>query len=181
MSAMPPPGPIARRAAADALANVGVQEEGGNNRGKFVELYQKSVGIPPGSPWCAAFLRFRLEAADARIEPNDLPPSFPDSGWCPDYSAWGRKMGLLTPVSLARESPSRVAVGDLALFWFSTLKRHAHIGIVVEVHSWGVVTVEGNTGPESGAGVDRDGDGVFRKERDWSELGSMGAFVRLPF
>jgi hypothetical protein len=142
-------------------------------------LYQKAVGIPPGSPWCAAFIRFRLEAADGKLAPNDLPADFPDSGWCPDYSAWGRKKGLLTPASIARESPSRVAVGDLALFWFAALGRHAHIGIVVEVRPWGVYTVEGNTSPESG--VERDGDGVFRKERRWSEFGANGAFVRLPF
>ena len=59
--------PIATRAAADALANVGVTEEG-ENRGKFVEAYQRAVGIPPGSPWCAAFVRFRFEAAAKAME-----------------------------------------------------------------------------------------------------------------
>ncbi len=48
--------PIARRAALDATANVGVTETGGNNRGKFVAIYLKAVGIFEAAPWCAAFL-----------------------------------------------------------------------------------------------------------------------------
>ena len=59
--------PIALRAAADALANVGVTEEG-ENRGKWVETYLRTVGLPPGSPWCAAFVRFRFEQAAAALK-----------------------------------------------------------------------------------------------------------------
>lgn len=174
---LPNSGPIARRAAVEALANVGVTEQGGNNSGKFVEVYLDSVGLDAGNPWCAAFVRFRFEDA-AKDLGVKLPSSFPDSGYCPDYSAWGRSRGLWMPVS-SDESRDDVQPGDLALFWFASKKRHAHIGIVVEVHTWGVWTVEGNTSDDSG--VNRDGDGVYKKRRDWGELGSSGGFVRCPF
>lgn len=174
---LPNSGPIARRAALDALANVGVVEEGGNNSGKYVEAYLASVGLDAGNPWCAAWARFRFEKAAAALGLT-LPKSFPDSGYCPDYSAWARNRGFYLPVS-SDESRDGVQPGDLALFWFANKKRHAHIGIVAEVHPWGVWTVEGNTSDDSG--VNRDGDGVYKKRRDWSELGTSGGFVRCPF
>lgn len=171
-------GPIAKRAAADALANIGVTEEGGNNRGKYVETYLHSVGLDAGDPWCAAFVRYRFEQA-AKALGVALPSNFPDSGYCPDYQSWARGRGLWIPISSdAARSPQ---VGDLALFYFAGKGRVAHIGIVVEAHEWGVWTVEGNTGPEAGTGVNRDGDGVYKKRRDWSELGTSGGFVRCPF
>ena len=172
--------PIAERAAAEALANVGVVEVG-ENRGKFVETYQRAVGIPPGSPWCAAFVRFRFEAA-AKALGLTLPDGFPDSGYCPDYQAWAKARGLWVPVASAEAEPFQVRPGDLALFWFSAKNRVAHIGIVVEPgQTWGAITVEGNTGPERGEEVERDGDGVYRKRRDWAELGARGGFVRMNF
>lgn len=176
----PDSGPIARRAAADALANVGVTEQGGNNRGRYVETYLAAVGLDPGDPWCAAFVRFRFERAAAALG-LDLPRSFPDSGYCPDFKAWGVSRKLWLPSS-STEARDDVQVGDLALFYFASKKRVAHIGIVTELHPWGVWTVEGNTGPESGSGVNRDGDGVYKKRRDWSEFGGVGGgFVRCPF
>ena len=56
--------PIALRAAKEAIDNVGVQEVG-DNRGKAVEIYQASTipPVPPGSPWCAAFVVYRLRNA----------------------------------------------------------------------------------------------------------------------
>jgi hypothetical protein len=176
---LPLPGPIARRAAADALANVGVTEQGGNNKGKYVEIYLDSVGLDPGNPWCAAMIRYRFEAAAAALGLT-LPRAFPDSGWCPDYSNWARERGLWLPIS-SDESRDELAAGDLCLFWFASKKRHAHIGIVTDPEPWGAWTVEGNTSAETGTGVNRDGDGVYKKRRDWSEFGAMGGFVRCPF
>jgi hypothetical protein len=59
------------------------------------------------------------------------------------------------------------------------MKRVAHIGIVVAVHPWGVTTVEGNTGPDGDGVVERNGDGVYRKSREWMELGQFGGFMRV--
>ena len=173
--------PIALRAAADALANVGVTEEGGENRGKWVEIYQRATGNKPGDPWCASFVRYRFEAA-ARALGLTLPPAMPDSGWSPAYWGWAQGAGIWLPVQAAQLEPHQVRAGDLACFWFAAKGRIAHIGIVVEPgKTWGAVTVEGNTGPERGEEVNREGDGVYRKLRDWSELGARGGFVRINF
>ena len=170
--------PIAMTAAYQALLNVGVVEEG-ENRGKWVETYQAAVGIPPGSPWCAAFIRYRLEQS-ARSLGTTVPAGFPDSGWTPAYEAWAKQNGFWVPVSTAEVGTVKPRTGDLACFWFAAKARIAHIGIVVEPSKdWGVVTVEGNTGPDVGDQVNRDGDGVYKKHRCWHELGTGGGFIRL--
>lgn len=171
------PGPIALRAAKDALANVGVTEEGGENRGKYVEIYLASVGLGPGNPWCAAFVFYRLQQA-AKAVGAVMSPKPPKSGYCPDWKSWAKSNGLWIPV----DSDIKVLPGDVALFYFASKERVAHAGIVVERKaSGGVLTVEGNTGPEKGGEVNRDGDGVYKKDRDWHEFGAYGGFVRLPF
>lgn len=175
---MNPPGAVAIRASKDALANVGVTEEGGENRGKFVEVYLKSVGLQPGDPWCAAFASYRLQAASKALGVT-LSPAPPKSGYCPDWKDWAKKHGYWLSV----DTDEKILPGDLALFYFSAKGRVAHIGIVVErmPNGDGVYTVEGNTGPERGQEVNRDGDGVYRKEREWEEFGKFGGFIRLPW
>ena len=171
--------PIALRAAKDALANLGVHEEGGNNDGKFVNVYQKSVGIGPGDPWCAGFAYYRYLAASISLS---LPtPVLICSGYTPDWKSWAVKKGLWITRPRAISDPSLIRVGDLVLFYSPAKGRIYHIGIVVEVEAWGVWSVEGNTGPESGdpLTVNAEGDGVYRKKRNWSELGSKGGFIRV--
>ena len=163
---------IATKAAVDALANVGVEEQGGENRGKYVGVYQHSTNNSPGDAWCASFCYYRLITAAAFYDKALV--GIPRSGYTPDWKSKAVDSGKWLPVGKAKASPSSVRVGDLCLFYSSSKNRIFHIGIVVEVHDWGVVTVEGNTSAE--AGVDADGDGVFRKIRNWSELGSGGGF-----
>ena len=173
---MKQPGPIALRAIADAERNVGIAEQGGQNRGKAVETYLASVGLPPGNPWCAAFVYYRLAAAAAHLDVA-LPVWLPRSGYCPDWRKAAQKRGVWIPVSevtAGKVSPQR---GDLCLFYFAAKGRVAHIGIVAEVDAEGCVTVEGNT--SDGSGVNRDGGGVYRKRRSWSQLGTLGGFVRI--
>ncbi len=166
---------IALKAAADAIANIGVEEQGGENRGKFVGVYQASTGNRPGDPWCASMVYYRLITAAAFYDKALV--GVPISGYTPDWKNQAVKSKKWLPVSQAKATPSKVRVGDLCLFYSSSKKRIFHIGIVIEVHSWGVVTVEGNTSAEPG--VDADGDGVFRKVRSWSELGTGGGFFLL--
>lgn len=171
--------PIAIEAARAALANVGVTEVGGDNRGTAVETYQRAVGIPPGSPWCAAFVRYRYEAAAERLD-RDLPAGFPDSGWVPSFVGWARSNGLWIPRRSAQDDHTQVRPGDLACYWYEASQRCAHIGIIVEpATADGFVTVEGNTGPDRGTTVEREGDGVYRKRRRWSSLGIGGGIIRI--
>ena len=83
--------PIALRAAKEALDNIGVLEVG-NNRGVAVETYQASCipAIPPGSPWCAAFVVYRLRNAAHDLNLS-IPADWPRSGYCPDHGNWGRR------------------------------------------------------------------------------------------
>lgn len=170
-------GTIGRAAANGALANVGVTEEG-DNRGQWVETYQRAVGIPPGSPWCAAFVRFRFEKAAEALD-LELPAAFPDTGWVPSYEAWARRSGFWIPAKDA----DKIQKGDLACFWFPAKGRCAHIGIVTAPPNEDGIfqTVEGNTGPDRGTQVERDGDGVYLKRRRISHLGAHGGFIRIPF
>jgi len=150
------------------------------------------VGLTAGAPWCAAFVRYCAGKAatflKAAGEDVSIPAAFPVSGYCPDYEAWARERGLWITVEQAQffttdqksdQGFGRPQRGDLVLFYFSAKGRVAHIGVVIGVFEGGVLTVEGNT--SGGSGVNREGDGVYRRRRKWAELGAKGGFVRLPF
>jgi len=168
---------VAKYALAKAKANVGVVEVGMND-GAHIRKYQQAC-IPPleaGSPWCAAFLVYRFVQAFTALSIDAS--GFPKSGYCPDWQRWAMNNNRWIDVDDAEAEPDMIEPGDACLFWFAPKGRVAHIGIVESVHEWGVYTIEGNTGPEVGT-VNREGDGVFRKKRNWSEFGSAGGFIRM--
>ena len=181
-------GPIAQRAALDAQQPdvLSVRETGGNNRGKYVETYLKAAGTDAGDPWCAAFVFYRLIAAAKELG-KTLPVDFDPRAYTPDWRNWAIKKQLWVPVATAKSDPSTVQVGDAVLFYFASLGRVGHVGMVTGL--WkndsgeiiGVRTVEGNTGPDKGADVERAGDGVYAKKRTWAQLGARGGFARLAF
>lgn len=176
---MKQPGRIALAAVNIAEAHVGVLEVGGNNRGPEVEAFLAAAQLPPGQPWCAAFVRYSLERA-AEEAGAPLPRGFPDSGWCPAFEAWGKREGLWIPA--VRNVAAEARRGDLALFYFPAKGRVAHIGFVTGAADQHLLTCEGNTGPDAPTGgVTREGDGVYRKRRSWLTLGALGGLVRLPF
>lgn len=171
---MQKPGPIALRAAADAEKNIGVHETGGENEGPAIATYLASVGIGSPAPWCAAFCFYRLKAAARELGLPWPQMGYPKSGYCPDVKNWAKAHGFWIPVG--SHPPMR---GDLCLFYFGAKGRVAHIGIVVDPsNGHDFYTVEGNTSDDSG--VDREGDGVFRKHRTSRQLGDFGGFVRVP-
>lgn len=183
---MRPVGKIAIKAAsvAEGFADAKITEEGGENRGVQVEKFLRGVGLGAGNPWCAAFVRYCEGKAEAFLKVAgdktvDIPDSFPVSGYVPDFENWGRKNGGWITIDQAREGLITPQPGDLALFYFAAKGRTAHIGIVTGTWEGGVLTVEGNT--SGGPGVNRDGDSVFRRRRKWTELGTRGGFVRVPF
>jgi hypothetical protein len=180
--------PIAELALKLAVANEGVIEEG-INRGDAVEAYQKSCvpPLPPGSPWCAAVIRYRLKQAATKLG-LVYDKTFPRTGWTPDYSAWAKANDKWITVNVLKSVgidtlQKAVFPGDLVCFYMSHLGRIAHIGQVVAVHPWGLETIEGNTSPEPSdeGSVERDGDGYFFKTRTWAELGKFGGVIQLDF
>ena len=193
---------IALKAATVAEGFVGTVESGGENRGAQVERFLASVGLGRGAPWCAAFVRHVFEKAAGFVNLSGagnrtkrvlsdaplLPAGFPDSGYTPDFANWARANNAWADVSQLRGGFYEPKRGDLVCFYFAGKGRIAHIGIVVGTFKGGVITVEGNTSapvspsdPFAIVGVDRDGDGVFRKRRTWASLGRLGGVVKIGF
>jgi hypothetical protein len=116
-----------------ARAEVGAREEPpGSNDGPRVRAYLRSVGLPGGYPWCAAFVAWVGERALGRRWP------VPRTGDCDVLLSWGRRNNCLffTP-----------EVGDLFLELSPKNPRDAHhVGFVVQVGSLFLWTIEGNRG-----------------------------------
>lgn len=179
------PGVIALRAIADAEANVGVHEQGGNNSGHYVKTYLASVGLPEGNPWCMAFWVYRHKEAVRELG-RPLPADYPITGSTSVFVQWAMQQGFWIPLSKAKSDASVPQRGDLAFFPLcndTNPSRMRHVGGVCRVLPTGVETVEGNTSPSEG--VNADGDGVYRKSRAWKQFScgtaKEGGFVRLPF
>ena len=174
------PGTVAVKAAQDATAKevLSVREEG-SNKGTFVEVYLRAVGLGPGNPWCMAFVVLRLiKAAHSlnKIIPNEMPRT----GSTVVFSEWGKKKSFFikrADLELGRSLPME---GDIVFYFFPAKGRIAHTGIVVDGGRT-FETVEGNTSGGIMDLVDREGQGVYRKRRDYKSLGLFGGIVRLPY
>lgn len=127
-----------------AKKELGVREEGGNNRGSRVEAYLSAVGLGAGNPWCAAFVCWVMKSAGVK--------GFPMTGDTWELEAWAEREGILVNNPMA---------GDVFLL-LDAQGKPMHTGFVAGVSSSMMIdTIEGNTGVAS----DTDGDGVARKSR----------------
>jgi len=142
---------LLREALSVAQSQVGIMERPpGSNRGVEVENYQKLVGIPPGSFWCAAFVYFCFnEAAKKLGVPN---PLF-RTGGCLDH--WNNSTAKKIKASAARDNPSLVKPGHI--FIIDHGGGHGHTGIVKRVEGGRLITIEGNSNPNGSS----NGIGVF--------------------
>lgn len=134
-----------------ALSQDGVRETAGSNAGPQVNEYLRAVGLPPGNPWCAAFVYWSVsEEAKAR----QIEPPFLRSGYCPTIHQWAKDAGIL------HTTPQR---GDafLVLRDYPEGRFASHIGLVASVSSGRYATIEGNTN----GGGSADGDGVYQRSR----------------
>lgn len=128
-----------------AHTQVGIKETG-KNRGKAIDLYNKSVGNPLGSPYCAAGLYYCFYAVDSTK--NKLKRTGLANGQFNHYKAKRFKSDY---------SPK---VGDL-LVWIKGKTIYGHIEIITKIRKNGwVETIGFNTGINA-----RDGDGVAKKLR----------------
>lgn len=136
---------------AEAKRYVGVTEDPkGSNRGICVDYWIRECGLDPKGAfaWCAAFAgQMGRQALGARWP-------VPRSASVAAIVAWA----ATKPNVLQDTAP---VAGDLIFFWHESLKRYAHIGIVVSVSGEVVNTIEGNTAPDGG----REGWGVMTKVR----------------
>lgn len=145
---LPNPGTIALRAIEDAGGKdvLSVRETGGNNAGKFVEIYLKAVGLSRGEPWCQAFVMFRLIKAANELG-TKIPSDMPRSGYTPTVANWGKKKGWWISRAQAQTKVALPMRGDLVYFYKASKGRIAHVGIVDSVLPNGVWTIEGNAQP----------------------------------
>ncbi|MFN3597043.1 MAG: CHAP domain-containing protein [Rubricoccaceae bacterium] len=149
-----------------AAGYVGTVEKGGANRGPEVEAFQRAVGIPPGSAWCAAFVGFILDEAE-RQSGRRLVPAV-RSGVATRYV--GRESVRARDVL---RGASRPPVGSLVV-WRRGATWRGHVGFVLRDDNASVRgpawylrcgrTIEGNTSSGS-AGSQADGDGVWERVR----------------
>jgi hypothetical protein len=144
-----------------ARRELGDKEILGSNRGLEVVKYQKSTWLTPGSwPWCAAFVDWVFQQAQAKI-PQLQGITRPKTAGAFDLENWGKKAGRGVRVI---NSPSTIKQGDIIVFSFS------HCGFALEDSKGSRVrTVEGNTN-KAGS---REGTGVYEKNRKLSRIRSV--------
>lgn len=174
------PGPVSVQAAEDADTDevLSVREDG-SNAGKYVSEYLKAVGLGPGNPWCMAFVIFRIIKAAHKLIVN-IPAEMPRTGAVAVFGRWAQGEGHFirrADLELGKAVPMK---GDIVVYWFASKGRLAHAGIVVQ-GGRNFLTVEGNTSGGIDTGVDRDGQGTYKKSRRYSNLGIFGGIIRLPY
>lgn len=141
----------------EAEKTIGIHEEGGENRGRDVEIFQRTVdGRANREPWCMSWLQTIVERARTRLGANSLP--LPRSELC--KAVWNG-----CPLEYRRDYPA----WGYAVIWAN------HCGLVTLSYKRSFNTVEGNTS----ASGSNEGDAVHRKVR--SRQGGKGPFQLLGF
>lgn len=173
MTDSPPPGQRASLTDFQAaflailVAENGVREIGGANRGPRVNEYLASVGLKPGTFWCQAFVYWGGEEAGAltRIK-NPLPRT----GSTQEFLRECKKRGWLVPPG----APLRPA--DIAVIRHDEDSGHVYV-IKSTTSAKGprfVESVEGNTNNNGSS----NGDGVYiRNNRDPRDAAGI---IRIP-
>lgn len=129
---------------------IGVKESGGDNKGKEVEMFQKAVdGKAQGEAWCMAFVQFCINEVE---KSDNVKSKVFESEHV--MTVWNK-----TPKEQRLDKPE---VGCIIL-WNFVGTSSGHAGFVEFVGKTKVDTIEGNTG--DGAGIVREGDGVYLRKR----------------
>lgn len=130
---------------------IGVVEVGGDNSGPDVERFQKAVdGKANKEAWCAAFVIFCIQQVETKL--NIKSQIY--------RSELAQDLWFKSPNSLKITEPEPGCV----IIWKHGDTVLGHAGIVEIVRPDGMlVTIEGNT--NDGAGIVREGDGVYRRVR----------------
>lgn len=126
-----------------AQSQVGVKELTGNNDGKEVEMYLRSVGLKKGNPYCAAGVSW------CHIQLN-IPN--PESGWSP---AWFNN-NIVYRKGEPRTLPFKYRGGEVVGFYVPSKGRIGHVGLAKMETKLHVETIEFNTngmGSSEGQGV----------------------------
>jgi len=151
-----------------AAACVGIKEEGGDNKGRMVELFQRVVGTPMRQSWCMDFMQACINYAECVKGVRS--PLIATEGCLALWNACHVEYSVVAPEP-----------GDL-IIWQLGDGPHGHVGIVMGQDELHYETIEGNTSDSNV--LDRNGDGVYRKMRlkGGSETFKEVGFLRVfPF
>lgn len=147
-----------------------VRESKGPNRSPEIDKFHDYVGLPYGNPWCLMYVTYCWKET---LEPYGLKPhtrmarvaTFLNHAMKHKYHY---KVMYSKGVLLGAE---KIEPGDMAIWIKGVNKKpgddfNGHIGFVIkQVRPDWVKTIEGNTGPPKGTGDQREGDGVYERDR----------------
>lgn len=136
----------------------GIFEQGGNNRHEVIDRWNKRMGVPIGSAWCITYLcNVYLDVCEVQgIEPTMK------------VNAHVRSFFAQNKALVAKE----IKPGFIACLGLRGSDSGHAFGVLEKKAGWVVRTCEGNTS-SAGSEVNRDGDGVYIKNRDVSDLGNF--------
>lgn len=146
---------------AAAFAMIGIREEG-QNTGELVSAIQDTVGGPDPWAWCMSFVQTAYAYAEKRLS---LSCNLPESEHC--LSVFNE--GVRRRIVVAAPEP-----GDI-IIWQKSGTLLGHTGIVWSIKKDnGLLVVEGNSAPQQGESIQREGEGVHLLAR------SQGGSPRMP-
>ena len=139
---------VGNRTVKAAQSYLGVTENGSTNTGSQLNPFFQAGGGSQGQPWCAGFVSAVTQQATAGT--NTPAPRTMRAYGREDFAKNGN-------AEIFRYGEKPLQPGDIITY------KYSHTGIVESVNSDGsFTTIEGNT---SGRDMDREGQGVFRKNR----------------
>ena len=146
-----------------AHTQLNVRETNGKNRSKQIDLYNKTAGVPLGSPYCAAGVYWCFKTASDSLKVKNILKQTGSANGQFDYC---RAKGV-------KDSVYNAGSGSL-IVWKYNSSYNGHIEIVNRVlNSSNVETIGFNTSSGT-SGSQRDGEGVYIRQRNIrSKLGSM--------
>lgn len=138
----------------------------GSNRGKMIDIYNKHVGIPLGSPYCTAFISYNLDSVGV---------DNPKSGWSPDYA---KKKDIIYKAKNTNNNPLNAC--DVVTYYYSNLGRVGHAGFYLNTDINGyIITLEANTNSSNSVGtIEREGSGVYKKKRELSKVYAITRYIK---
>lgn len=150
---------------------IGTTESGADNCGPEVELFQKAVdGKSQGEAWCLAFIQFCIKKAEERFESEFGEPV---NHWMYPTEHCMTLWNKMPLESKLKELPHAGCLVVWQHFKDGQPTSSGHIGLITEILGVNrVKTIEGNTSPNL-TGDQRNGDGVYEKERSLLSKGSL--------
>jgi hypothetical protein len=148
-----------------AVSQVGINEEGGDNDGSVVRMYQSVIGKAEKESWCVSFVQWCVREVDKKFGSKTV--LFPTES--------SQILWLKTPHIARIQKPEPGAIMIWTIYNNALPSSRGHVGIIKEVLNTDyVMTIEGNTSIAAG-----EPDGVYLKRRRISFL--TGSFRTTGF